>query len=649
MQTPDPTTAVAAPAVAARSTRAAYLSGGLRAYGMAFVVEVLLFYVTLIAYQQLGYGQRSQPVPPFTGPVLFYLALGVFMVAMSMAAAEARFRLYRRVWAVAGLTDAIAVVLAVAEATALITLCNALIPDLPPYGYRPFRLLVPLLAAPSVVAAISFWRLLPRLRGGTRLTRNPLLVVVYGERWYATIRALAQNPNPEWQPVGILTTDPRRVNQTVLGIPVIGLAADLQAFIGTTGAQGVAFIANDAPVSELAPFFAACLDAEMPIFMVPDALRLLDRQSSSPLRPLTSDDLVGRMPRDIGLGEIGELVSGRTVMVTGGAGSIGSELARLVSRLKPARLVLVDNNESGLFDTAIEIRAATGVPVVEKLVSVSDYDFLLRTFEEERPELVFHAAAYKHVPMLEVHPEQAVLVNILGTRNVLSCAEATGVERMVAISTDKAVASHSLMGCSKRIAELIVMSGHGRTQCWCVRFGNVIGSRGSVLPTFERQIEQGGPITITHPDMTRYMMTIREAASLVVSTLAFGRAGLVYMLDMGDPISIVKLAHSLVRSRGLRPDVDIKIEFTGLRPGERLTEELLLPGEQSRPTLNPAVQEIIPSARPNDDDLLRSVDRLVALARQGQTEALVDLLRAVATGSPRGTQEVPESIRRTAG
>jgi FlaA1/EpsC-like NDP-sugar epimerase len=307
----------------------------------------------------------------------------------------------------------------------------------------------------------------------------------------------------------------------------------------------------------------------------------------------------------------------------------------------PRRLVLVDINESGLFELAEELRVSSTLDLRESLVSIDDHDQLLRVFADERPEIVFHAAAYKHVPMLEAHPVQAVLTNVLGTWNTLRCAAAVGVKQFILISTDKAASKHSVMGCTKRLCEQLVLAYRGSMSCWAVRFGNVVGSRGSVVPLFERQIEHGGPVTITHPEVSRYMMTIREAASLVLSSLTMGRASHLYMLDMGEPIKIYDLANDLIRSRGLRPNTDIKIVFTGLRPGERMTEDLLAPDEGWRPTTHPSIREVISPSAGKEEDLAWTVERLGRLAREGKSDELVRVLKT-AVQVPASQTEEPD-------
>jgi FlaA1/EpsC-like NDP-sugar epimerase len=251
--------------------------------------------------------------------------------------------------------------------------------------------------------------------------------------------------------------------------------------------------------------------------------------------------------------------------------------------------------------------------------------------------------------MLEAHPIQAVLTNVVGTWNTLRCASAAGTQRFILISTDKAVARHSVMGCTKRVCEQIVLAYRGPMTCWAVRFGNVVGSRGSVVPLFERQIEMGGPVTITHPDMSRYMMTIREAASLVLNTLTMSGPSRLYMLDMGEPIKIANLAEDLIRSRGLRPGKDIQIVYTGLRPGERLTEDLLAADEGWRPTAHPAIREVVFPAQAKQDDVTWTVERLENLAHEGKSDDLVRALKNAVQTPGEPVEEPPPPDRMETG
>ena len=596
-----------------------------------FAGEIVIVYVLLESFQYLGYGGQ----PGHRQGPLIYLPLTLLMVALAMGAGEARFGLYRRVWSVAGLSDAMAIGLAVTEAALLITVANFLMPD----GQRPLRLAAPILATPAMVIGVGLFRLLPRLLSRVPATSKRLLVVVQDSRGYATVKALAQHPDPEWKPVAIVTPQLHQENRTVLAIPVVDHVSAIERAMKDSQADGVAFVLDETPVSSVRDLIAICLKEQKPIFILQVAAQWFPKQREAPMRQLSADDLVGRRPHEMELEEAAELVRGRSVMVTGAAGSIGSELCRLLARLGPRRLVLLDDNESGLFDITEELQVDAAYDLRPALVSITERNELLALFGEERPDIVFHTAAYKHVPLLEGHPIQAFRTNVVGTENVMRCAAASGVANFILISTDKAVARHSVMGCTKRMCEQMVLVYRGEMKCWAVRFGNVVGSRGSVVPLFEKQIQQGGPVTITHPEMARYMMTIREAASLVISTLKIARPGHLYMLDMGKPINIASLARDLIRSRGLRPGEDIKLVFTGLRPGERLTEDLLAADEGIRPTVHPSILEVISPINLGEQDLDWTVQRLKQLADDGHADQLEKALKNAVNAPRQESQE----------
>jgi FlaA1/EpsC-like NDP-sugar epimerase len=586
---------------------------GAARYGPSFIAQVGFFYLALVVGDIIATGHTGDRLQ---------LELGLIVAIVAMGLAEATFRLYKRVWAVAGLSDAIALALAIIEACALVTLAEALIPPV----WRPFPIAIPVLVSPIVLSGIGAFRLLPRLVLRRSIAENRLLVVVPDSSAYGTVKSLVQNSSALWSPIAIVTVQPVDARRTVMGIPVVGDTRNLAHWVQVTHADGVAFVPGDMAQADFRSLLSVCVKLEKPVFIIPAAEEWLRSAGTNRIRMLTADDVIGRSNEELDLAGAAEHIAGRTVLVTGAAGSIGSELCRILATLQPRRLILVDNNESGLFDVAAQLRGISNVDLREALVSITDRELLLTVFADERPDFVFHAAAYKHVPMLEGHPEQAVLVNVIGTCNVLACAQAAFATQFVLISTDKAASTQSVMGCTKRLCELVVLSHAGSMQCRAVRFGNVVGSRGSVAPIFERQIQEGGPITITDPEMTRYMMTSRQAASMVISTVSLP-AGSLYMLDMGEPVKILDLANALIRSRGLRPGKDIEIVFTGAREGERLAEDLLGPGEGWRSTANASIREVVTPIPNSAVDLEWTINRLWELAKEQRSTELVRALK----------------------
>jgi FlaA1/EpsC-like NDP-sugar epimerase len=357
------------------------------------------------------------------------------------------------------------------------------------------------------------------------------------------------------------------------------------------------------------------------------------RVSVHDLRDLSIEDLLGRVQVDTDLSSVQTLLRGRRVLITGAGGSIGSELAKQVAAWEPAALLLLDHDETHLHDVRLGLdRDATSI-----LADIRDADVIERVFREHRPEIVFHAAAHKHVPVLENHPAEAVRTNCLGTALLVKAAAQVGVERFVLISTDKAVDPRSVMGASKRIAEQIVLGYRPPDSRFCaVRFGNVLGSRGSVLPTFMRQIRNGGPVTITDPRMTRFFMSIREAVQLVLQAAARADGGEVFVLEMGEPVRILDLAERMIRLSGRRVGADVEIRVTGVRPGEKLTEELHTAEEQLLATGHPSIRQLLPTT-PDSGSLDAALVGLSAVASSGDDDAT----RAELFGLASPGREVP--------
>ncbi len=586
---------------------------GIARYGPSFAVQVLLFYAVLVLAQIIATGRTGDAMQ---------LEIGALLVAIALGAAEAHLRLYRRVWVVAGLADAIALALAVIEATCLVTLVNILIPA----ESRPFPSVIPVLVSPIVLSFIATYRFMPRLARKRAVAENRLLVVIPDSSAYGTVKSLIQSSSTMWSVIAIVSVVPVDARRTLMGIPILGDTSELEHWVRVTNADGVAFVHGDVPQRDFRRLIATCLKLEKPVFVIPSPDELFRSPGFSRLRQLSADDLIANVAEELKLDGAAAALAGKTVLVTGAAGSVGSELCRTLATLNPRRMVLVDNNESGLFDIAAQVRSISATEVKEALVSIEDRELLLTIFTDERPEIVFHAAAYKHVPMLESHPEQAFRVNVLGTKNALWCAEAVSTRDFILISTDKAASTESVMGCTKRLCELLVLSHGGSMRCRAVRFGNVVGSRGSVIPTFERQIQQGGPVTITDPEMTRYMMTSRQAAGLVISTVLLP-AGNLYMLDMGEPIKIQDMANALIRARGLRPGKDIEVVVTGVRYGERLAENLLGPDEFWRSTSNPSIRQVLTPLPAATADLEWTLENLTELAREQKSTELTRALR----------------------
>src|SRR4029077_8193164 len=375
-----------------RSSRLSSTLGSFGRYAPGFLAEVVIFWVVLERFQQLNYGGSLIPTPQSRATLL----LSIAFVVLALGAGEAHFGLYRRIWKVAGIHDAIATGLAVAEAALLITLANWVMPP----DYRIWRLGVPLLAMPAALIGIGVFRLLPRLLSRAPASGSRLLIVADSAS-NPSVKELVQSPSPEWQAVAILTKVPSEIHHTVLGVPVVGPADDLAHYLKTTDAGGVAFVFETDSTPEDRKLFNICLEAGLPLFILPGTEAWFHRQHGTRLRQLSADDLVGRTHRELEVEQARPDVTGKTVLITGAAGSIGSELSRMRAGLQPRRLVLVDNNESGLFDIAEELRMDMSMDIREALLSVADLEPLRQLFADERPDMVFHAAAYKHVPMLE--------------------------------------------------------------------------------------------------------------------------------------------------------------------------------------------------------------------------------------------------------
>jgi FlaA1/EpsC-like NDP-sugar epimerase len=432
------------------------------------------------------------------------------------------------------------------------------------------------------------WGRMGEWRSGRRV-----LILGAGEAGVRLLRELRANPQLGLRPLGFVDDDPFKRNGWVHGLRILGTRHDLRALVTRLRVEELVIAIPSAGRRRMLELLGACKATALPVRVVPATRDVLSRAASeTPLRRVQIEDLLGRPPVRFDTAPVMRVLSGRTVLVTGAGGSIGSELARQIATCRPGRLVLLDRYENTLHYLACELaERCPDIPLSAVIADVSDRGRLARVFAAEKPDVVFHAAAQKHVPLMEAHPAEAVRVNVAGTRNLATLAQEAGVERFVFISTDKAIRPSSVMGCTKRVAELLLqaLQARGTTRFAMVRFGNVLGSEGSVVPLFARQIARGGPVTVTHPDAVRYFMLIPEAAHLVLHAGILGEGGELFLLEMGEPVRVLDLAIDMIRLSGFRPYDDIDIRFTGLRPGEKLAEELRAHDENASSTEHPAI------------------------------------------------------------
>jgi O-antigen biosynthesis protein WbqV len=523
-------------------------------------------------------------------------------------------------------------------------------------GFSP---LLPVLHALTVSALLAGARGAYRAavqRSAASGEATPVLLAGAGDGADLFLRALARDARPRYRVVGLLTADGAQSGRQMHGVRVEGSVDDVPHALRKLARKGrspalIVVTAREVAGPRLEHLLDAAEEAGVQVATMPrlTELRPTARAGAAPsltLQPVAIEDLLDRPQRPLDREAMARLVQGRRVLVTGAGGTIGAELARQIAGLGPAELVLADNSEYALYAIDLELSEnAPEVPRVALIADIRDRERMFALFARHRPELVFHAAALKHVPIVEANPAEGVLTNAVGTRHVADAARAHGTLAMVLISTDKAVNPTSVMGATKRLAEMYCQAldlkaradGAG-TRFVTVRFGNVLGSTGSVVPLFRRQLERGGPLTVTHPDMRRYFMTVREAVGLVLAATVLrvrdeglpeaARQGGIFVLDMGEPVKIVDLARRMIRLAGLRPDVDVAIRYTGLRPGEKLYEELF----HGRETLVEAGAPGLLMAAPRTADLAlvaRAMDEAGAAARAGREAAALSVLAAL--------------------
>lgn len=545
------------------------------------------------------------------------------------------FGLYNRIWQYASIGELLAIVYAVTVGSAVnISLTYFLQESLPRSVFAiSWGLIIGL-----VGAARLLWRLLreqvlfkPVVRGG-----RPVLIVGAGGAGAMVAREL-KNRNSNgggngYILVGFVDDNPGKQRQKLLGVPVLGGRSDLSRLVERYEIEEVIIAMPSAPGPVVREIVNTCRKLEVAVKTLPGMYELIDgRVTVNAIREVQVEDLLRREPVSVDLKEIAAYLKGRRVLVTGAGGSIGAELCRQVARFEPACLVLLGHDENPIFEIEQELRHKRPDLCLETVIAdIKDRDKINSVFNWYKPQVVFHAAAHKHVPLMEANPEEAVRNNVLGTRNVAEAADRVGSFAFVLISTDKAVNPTSVMGASKRVAEMVVqtLAGRSQTRFVAVRFGNVLGSRGSVLPTFKEQIARGGPVEVTHPEMTRFFMTIPEAVQLVIQAGAMARGGEIFVLDMGEPVKIVDLAEDLIRLSGFEPYSEIDIRFTGIRPGEKLYEEILTAEEGTTATKHKRIY----IARPidiNEALLEKALAQFASRNWADHRDELLDLLKTL--------------------
>lgn len=500
-------------------------------------------------------------------------------------------------------------------------------------------------------AAVTSLRIARRLTVGPPAglpAESATTTLLIGAGWDGTrvAREIAAHPHLGIRPTGFIDDDPAKRGRLVAGLQVLGATTDIAGIAKERDVRLALVTIADASAGQVRRIVSICESAGLETRTLPGLLDLLERRVNvSRVRDVVVGDLLRRLPVELDLQAISHDLSGEIVAITGAGGSIGSELSRQVMAFRPRALVLIERAEPALFAVHAELAAqgdATGL--VPCLGDICDATRMRAILAEHHPTMILHAAAHKHVPLMESNPGEALKNNVGGTRVVADLAVELGVAKFVLISTDKAVNPSSVMGATKRLAELYVQSLDAPGTCFlAVRFGNVLGSAGSVVPTFARQIANGGPVTVTHPDMRRYFMTIPEACQLVLQAAAMGRGGEVFLLDMGEPVRVVDLARDMIRLSGLRPDEDIAITYTGIRPGEKLFEEMTLAEEQADRTHHPKIW----SGRCQRVPRRELMDRLASLQSLADTHPLLlrrELCNAVPEYRPAPGLPVLESI-----
>lgn len=612
----------------------------------------LLFDILLIVASVFGsYALRFELGEAF----YFYLPSAFWMIGSAVILKPVIFYifgLYRRMWSYASVQELKVVVFAVTTSSVAVSLAMVIFAAMKVFfGFSRGILIIDWLLTLFLVGGTRFMvRMLADNQSTVSSSKTKAnkraLVIGAGDAGAMVVKELQKNPDLNLNPVGFLDDNKVKMSQQIHGVPVVGTLSDISRIIDSMKINEVIIAIPSSGGKIIRMVADVCRLKGIPFRTMPGIYELIGgKVSVSRLREVDITDLLRRPPSYVKEELVGSVITGHTVMVTGAGGSIGRELCRQISRWSPTGLILLGHGENSIFEAWLEIKELfPALPIFPVIADIKDAPRIEEVFKKYRPEVVFHAAAHKHVPLMEMNVDEAINNNVMGTRNIVKACEKFKVNRLVMISTDKAIRPANIMGASKRFAEMIVLDTGRRTKsAYCVvRFGNVLGSRGSVVPLFKRQISKGGPVTITHPDMKRYFMTIPEAVYLVLQAAGMSKGGETFVLNMGQQVRIVDLAEDLIRLSGLEPGKDIEIVYTGIRPGEKLSEDLWEEGDQFAPTQHPDIFQFDDPSNLSGTDLQQKLSELLHLAAEGKNEEIIELIDHTIPGSAVGSNPPPE-------
>ena len=588
----------------------------------------------------------------------FYLPSAYWMIAIAVLIklpVYYFFGLYRRLWGYASTKELRLILVAVSSASVLVSVIMILLLTFKVFtGFPRSVLIIDWLLSLILIGGIRFAiRLISDSISSVSSSiqgkqAKRALIIGAGDAGALVVRELQKNPDLNLTPVGFLDDNPAKLKQQIHGVPVVGTLPDIGKVLEHKKIDEVIIAIPSSSGKVVRMITDVCRLRGVPFRTMPGIYELIGgKVSINRLREVDITDLLRRQPAHMREELIGETLSGKCVMVTGAGGSIGRELCRQINRWAPAHLILLGHGENSIFETLLEMQESSPtIKMTPVIADVRDGNRIHQIFEKYHPDVVFHAAAHKHVPLMEMNIDEAIDNNVRGTLNIVKACEATQTKRLVMISTDKAIRPANIMGATKRFSEMIVLdSAHRNGNAYSVvRFGNVLGSRGSVVPLFKHQIAAGGPVTITHPDMKRYFMTIPEAVYLVLQAAGMGSGGETFVLNMGQQVRILDLAEDLIRLSGLEPGKDIEIVFTGIRPGEKLSEDLWEEGNEFQPTQHPDIFQFDDPTNLRGDELKQKIDQLLALADEGKTIEIISFIDANLPGATLGSTPPPELL-----